>query len=120
MKLRSRRPAPTSSMQASATSETTRMARDTLVFAALAGAGAGVLERFMQIAAGHSQAGDKAKEHCGGDSNQYRPAQSGAVDVQRAEQWQSNRALMREPPDEDDANAKPKQPRLRWKEPGSR
>ena len=38
---------------------------DALVFAALAGAGTGVLEGFLQIAAGHAQAGHEAEENSG-------------------------------------------------------
>ena len=38
---------------------------EAVVFAALSGAGAGVFERFLQIAAGHAEAGDEAEEDGG-------------------------------------------------------
>ena len=55
---------------------------DALVLAALARAEAGVLERLLQIAGGHAQAGDESEEDGGRDGDEDRPAEGGAVDVQ--------------------------------------
>ena len=57
---------------------------EALMLAALAGAGAGVFERLLQIAAGHAQAGNEAEEDGSEDRDEDSPAEGGAVDVQRA------------------------------------
>jgi GNAT superfamily N-acetyltransferase len=67
---------------------------EALMLAALAGAGAGVLERLLQVAGGHAEAGDEAEEDGGEDGDEDGPAESGAVDVQRAEQRQGDGSLM--------------------------
>ena len=41
----------------------------TLVLASLAGTGAGVLERLLQIAGGHAQAGHESEENGGKDGD---------------------------------------------------
>ena len=89
-----------------------------LVLAALARAGAGVLEGFLQIAAGHAQSGDEAEEHGREDGDQEGPAERGAVNVQRAQQRQGDGSLVREPGNEMAGQAEAEAPRRRRKAPG--
>ena len=67
------------------------------MFAALAGAGPGVFEGLLQVAAGHAQAGDESEEEGGEDSDEDGPAEGGAVDAQGAEERQGDGSLMGEP-----------------------
>jgi hypothetical protein len=48
----------------------------------------GVLERFLQIGAGHAQAGRKPEEHGGAAGDEERPEERGGVDVDVVEQRQ--------------------------------
>ena len=71
------------------------------MLAALACARPGILQCFLQVAAGRCavrEAGRRAWRQQTRD--QHRPSQRGAVDVQRAQQRQRDRALVREPLDE--------------------
>src|SRR5580658_10226269 len=72
------------------------------MFAALAGAGARVFDRLMQIAGSHAQAGHKSEENCGEDCDENGPAEGRAVDVQRTEERERDGALMCEPFDKTD------------------
>ena len=53
-----------------------------------------VLERFLQVAAGHAQAGNEAEEDGGTDGDDEGPEERGAVDADVVEQRQRDRGLM--------------------------
>jgi len=100
-KLRNSSPAPDQEHAGESNFSHDKDGAEALMAAALPGAGAGVLERLLQVAGSHAEARDEAEEDGSEDSDEDGPAQSGAVYVQGTEQGKCNGPLMAEPCEQD-------------------
>src|ERR1700727_970184 len=67
------------------------------MLAALPGSGTGILDGFLQINAGHAEAGKKAEADGGRDGDEDGPEKRCYINVQRGEKRQCDGALMRKP-----------------------